>query len=276
MASNKEIKDIYNALVHIHKELSYYYPNLYRGTRSSRANASIKMKQIIDTLGKDVVNWFYRSVIQPMGTGVKEEEDLIVPPVPKHPPPGSTTPATQKKSNVIEELIKVSDLFDKNGSHMLSSKVDNFLERVAAKGDIQCVDEKLDNLLLDVLGNRSVGDIIKFADFLDEVGAYTLSNRIDSMIKDAGEELIKPTDEITLSTRYCPDHVGVQSVRISENTRQCPIDGKTYNYESGYTNYEGQKVPGGSVSSQTPRTSNFGGIPMRIYDSRQNILNRIN
>jgi hypothetical protein len=87
---------------------------------------------------------------------------------------------------------------------------------------------------------------------------------------------IQPSHEGSLSTRYCPDHHGVQAIRISERIYQCPIDGKTYNYGTGYINYQGQIVPGGSVAEQTPNTSDTGGIPMRFYDSRQSILNRIN
>jgi hypothetical protein len=117
-----------------------------------------------------------------------------------------------------------------------------------------------------------VQELIKLADFSDEIGAYELADELDKI----AEEIIQPPSEGTLSTRYCPDHNGVQAVRISERVYQCPIDGKIYNYETGYTNYKGQKVPGGSIAAQTPTTSDFGGIPMRIYDSRQNILNRVN
>jgi hypothetical protein len=69
--------------------------------------------------------------------------------------------------------------------------------------------------------------------------------------------------------------MGVQAARISEHIYQCPLDGKVYNYETGYVNYQGQKVLGGSVAEQTPPTSDFGGIPTQIYDSRQNVINTI-
>lgn len=142
----------------------------------------------------------------------------------------------------------------------------------------------------------SLNNLIKLANYLDKEGLYDLANIIDesilivkkannygflpknrcNKINNKKEEIIKPLNEISLSTRYCPDHNGVQVVRISENIYQCPIDGKKYNYETGYVNYKGQKVPGGSVAMQTPSTSDFGGIPMRIYDSRSDVLNRIN
>ena len=58
-----------------------------------------------------------------------------------------------------------------------------------------------------------------------------------------------------LKTRYCPDHVGVQARRIGETTVQCPIDHKTYDYESGYVLEDGAKVPGGDVALQSQLNS---------------------
>ena len=118
-------------------------------------------------------------------------------------------------------------------------------------------------------------DLVKTADFLDIIGAHELADELDRVAEDINEP-IQHQNEGTLSTRYCPDHNGVQAIRISERIYQCPIDGKVYNYETGYTNYKGQRVPGGSIAAQTPNTSDYGGIPMRFYDSRQTVLNRIN
>lgn len=137
-----------------------------------------------------------------------------------------------------------------------------------------------------------ITDLVKFADWLDENGFYALANKIDvsvGLVKTAEEYgycpqvgkvkensmPVQPPQDGALSTRYCPDHIGVQAVRIDDNTIQCPLDGKEYNYETGYANYEGQIVPGGSVAAQTPMESDFGGIPMRFYDSRSDVLNRI-
>jgi hypothetical protein len=41
--------------------------------------------------------------------------------------------------------------------------------------------------------------------------------------------------------------------RIAQDMVQCPLDKKTYNYAEGYTTEKGEKVPGGSVSEQTPK-----------------------
>jgi len=136
-------------------------------------------------------------------------------------------------------------------------------------------------------------EMLRLASYLDNKGFHKLASKVDrSILKMAnygfiprtrkiGQEIevvepIQQPREGSLSTRYCPDHIGVQTFRVSERTYQCPIDGRIYNYEAGYKNYQGQRVPGGSVAAQTPTTTNYGGIPMRIYDSRQSILNRMN
>jgi hypothetical protein len=177
---------------------------------------------------------------------------------------------TQKSANQIEYLIKFANYLDSNGFYALADKITEVI-------------------ILATQTNES--NLIKFADWLDANGFHALANKID-----AGLELIKtaedygycpqikekedrpplqPLHEGSLSTRYCPDHIGVQAIRIDERTYQCPLDGKEYNYETGYVNYEGQGVPGGSVAAQTPMESNYGGIPMRFYDSRSDVLSRL-
>jgi len=81
--------------------------------------------------------------------------------------------------------------------------------------------------------------------------------------------------EGTLQTRYCPNHIGVQMGRVGESTYQCSIDGKIYNFETGYTDFNGNQVPGGSVAGQTPNSTGYE-IPHRIFDSRSKVLNVVN
>jgi len=136
-------------------------------------------------------------------------------------------------------------------------------------------------------------ELARTADYLDESGFCCLADVMDKaselLVKCATyipkmrsnqepteAEPIQPPREGNLSTRYCPDHVGVQASRIAEHIYQCPLDGKIYNYETGYVNYQGQRVLGGSVAEQTPPTSDFGGTPVQVYDSRQSVLNNIN
>jgi hypothetical protein len=56
--------------------------------------------------------------------------------------------------------------------------------------------------------------------------------------------------EEPLSTRYCPDHAGVSTHRVGEHTVRCALDGKTYNWDEGFTTQKGNKVPGSTVQEQ--------------------------
>lgn len=162
-----------------------------------------------------------------------------------------------------KQLIILADAFDKNNELEKADKIDNII--------------KNENIY---------EELVKFADELDKEKKYKFADKIDEIIKCAfiprfKKELeeraalpIQDPAEGTLSTRYCPDHTGTQSIRVAEHLYQCPLDGKIYNYLSGYTNYKGQQVLGGSVKEQTPANSNFGGVPMMIYDPRANIINK--
>jgi hypothetical protein len=103
-------------------------------------------------------------------------------------------------------------------------------------------------------------DLIKIANDLDEQGLSQYADAIDTVLAKMKENKKKPLSGVKpygatgrLSTRYCPDHPGTQ-VEIIPDSRsvQCPMDGKVYNYLEGYTTYDGQKHPGGSVDKQTP------------------------
>lgn len=132
----------------------------------------------------------------------------------------------------------------------------------------------------------AVRELVALADRLDAEGKHTLADLADraaDMVskfadKDKAESSqppIKPGRLSSLSTRYCPDHHGVQAVRVAERVYQCPIDGRMYDYESGYVNYSGQRVPGGSIANQTPASTPYA-LPQRLFDSRQNIMNTLN
>ena len=77
-----------------------------------------------------------------------------------------------------------------------------------------------------------------------------------------------------LSQRDCPEHIGVMLGRVGPGTYQCPKDGAIFNWETGYTTFDGKQVPGGSVAEQTPSSTGYA-IPHRIFDSREKTLNVI-
>jgi hypothetical protein len=75
--------------------------------------------------------------------------------------------------------------------------------------------------------------------------------------------------EAPLSSRYCPDHPGVQIARIGEHMWQCELDKKAYNFETGFELNNGAKVPGGDVAQQTQGLN----TPFHtIFDTREGRL----
>ena len=75
--------------------------------------------------------------------------------------------------------------------------------------------------------------------------------------------------EQPLSARSCPDHPGAQLQRVGEHMFSCELDHKVYNYETGYTLNNGNKVPGGDVSLQ----SQMGNAPSHtLFDTRDERL----
>nr|BDD46208.1 hypothetical protein 40 [bacterium] len=54
----------------------------------------------------------------------------------------------------------------------------------------------------------------------------------------------------TLSTRYSPDRVGVQSY-LKDGVQVDPITGKEYDWNEGFTTETGEKFPGGSIDLQS-------------------------
>lgn len=75
--------------------------------------------------------------------------------------------------------------------------------------------------------------------------------------------------ESPLSSRYCPDHPGVQIARVGEHLWQCELDKKSYNFETGFELNNGAKVPGGDVSQQTQGLN----MPYHsIFDTREGRL----
>lgn len=216
-------------------------------------------------------------------------------------------PAT---ANLHSDLIKFADDLDRVGLHKFADLVDSIVEtepsellheaEVIYSGLVNAplatwgndVKQKTDELLglINKYKQASVkNNLIKLADYFDRDGFHCLADLMDSTntifdkfgfmprIKkeEKPEAQILPPADGTLSTRYCPDHNGLQAIRIAEYIYQCPVDGKIYNYTNGYINYKGQQVMGGSISNQTPKTTNYGGVPLQYFDPRANVINTI-
>ena len=207
---------------------------------------------------------------------------------------------------VLKELIDYADYLDNNGFKSMASLFDFAINTIAnLKENTDIIKNSDDTRIVlakcaDYLDGRSkdasdiLDRVLKIA-IEDISGRYGPIGQFDRLkhseqvyntkSPDQEQQKRKRNDEpsvkgfgemgITLNTRYCPDHNGVQSVRIGERTYQCPLDKKIYNYETGYTNYKGENIPGGSVANQTPESSDYFAAPSRIFDSRDSLMNPI-
>jgi len=177
--------------------------------------------------------------------------------------------------NIHAEMLNALRMF--SSSAQMPTAMKRLLDQVREFG-LAAHDMK-QSISTPVTASQTIQELVVLADQLDSVGKHVLAEMVDraaEIVNNFDENLpMKPGHKSSLSTRYCPDHVGVQAVRVSECVYQCPVDGRTYDYEGGYTNYRGQRVPGGSIAAQTPMTTPYA-LPQRLFDSRQSVLNTIN
>lgn len=141
-------------------------------------------------------------------------------------------------AEAVDSLKSVADGLDESGNpqmQKLAGVLDEIMLTIAADVDSQKkFKESVDRKIADIKRRMNGGSVEKKA----------------AGVKNAQEHV-----DISLSTRYCPDHPGVQTFRKEENTFQCPLDGKTYDYSKGYTTMNGTSVPGGTVDQQTDMDS---------------------
>lgn len=67
------------------------------------------------------------------------------------------------------------------------------------------------------------------------------------------EDSYVPTEHVAthLSTRYSPDRVGVQAMRVSDGVFQDPYTNKVYDYNEGFKTEDGRDFPPGHAALQT-------------------------
>ncbi len=161
---------------------------------------------------------------------------------------------------VFQKLARVADELDKTGARKEADLIDDFLEKHAKK-DLEteqdkCYDSKHHHSLL-------VREPKKKQERANEGG------------EEHSVKTYKQTNTKSLSTRYCPDHIGVTLARVGDSSYQCPLDGQVYNWEIGWKDQDGVQHPGGSVAAQTPDSTGYE-APHRLFDSRDSVINRIN
>lgn len=289
-----------DGLVHTQYTLKYYYPKMFQGTAAQREAAKRVMWQAINNaLGSMIqltknqlmnqpqaqtqnqqqqqqqqqsktsaqVEWLIKMAEEADSREEYELADML----------DNIAQSLNRDAghvDVLEKLAEIADQLDMTGRKDLADKMDDILQR--SNDNVSAINDLIEmaNILDDDDQPELASSIDHIASLISTASDYSFLKNIK--VAEDGEDIEPPPIESRskghLSSRYCPDHRGVQAARVAEGTYQCPIDGKVYNYQSGYKNYKGQLIPGGSVAEQTPTTSNYG-IPMRFYDSRQSILN---
>jgi len=149
-------------------------------------------------------------------------------------------PALKKMASVLDELL-LTIAAPKEQSAEQKAYSENRIEELHKK--YQGNKDQLDVI------NR-VGDSVKAIDKSNFIKHYEIN-------------------EHSLNTRSCPQHPGAQLARVGESQYRCELDGKVYDWRTGYTLDDGTKVPGGDVALQTRDLhTNFHSI----FDDRQGRL----
>lgn len=163
----------------------------------------------------------------------------------------------------LEGLATIATAFDASNDPELkkqASVIDELLLTIAAPKNYLSEKKVAEDKKIDDIAN-------KYKNYVNsELDDYSKIADVKKAIEDSGMTKEYRILEFPLSTRYCPEHPGTQVARIGEDTWQCEMDKKVYNFESGFDLYNGSKVPGGDVANQTDLTNVN---TYSIFDSRE-------
>ncbi len=171
----------------------------------------------------------------------------------------------------LEEMAAIAASFDESGDPMLEKQaavLDEILMTLSTPKDYVFNFKRAENDKLDTLKKKykapseELSENIGVKEALDALKKSTIYSK---------PNLTKRPLQNALSARSCPDHAGAQMARIGEGIFQCALDHRTYDYNSGHTLLDGTKVPGGSISEQTPKYHEDGHFMFDNRDSRLGI-----
>jgi hypothetical protein len=198
--------------------------------------------------------------------GAREEADLI--------------------DNMLKEVITMRSKVDQAvvaiepGVNTVLNQLSNLADRLDGAGVVEAAN------MLDDFIKKTAEDVMKWKEEnnkTEQSKRYDTKYHHEQQIREPKKEqervdregrkehhvkTYQQTNAVALSTRYCPEHIGCSLVRVGEGIFQCSLDGALYNWEAGWTDYAGNKHPGGSVAGQTPGSSDYA-VPHRVFDSRE-------
>lgn len=144
------------------------------------------------------------------------------------------------ETEVVEGLLKVATLLDTNGDLEGMTYVENLLSLFTMK---------------EAKKEEKKGDVPLY-----DVATIEKEKRDYPKVEEPAP---------TLSTRHCPDHRGVNLMRIADNSYQCQLDHRVYNWNQGFTDDEGNKYKAAPIRSvDFPETSS------KLFENRQMALSK--
>ena len=165
----------------------------------------------------------------------------------------------------IDELAEIAYAFDASGDENLrkqASVIDELLLTIAAPPNAYAERKDLQD-------NRAEELSKKYKENSKQINKFNNAEVNDAINKSKLTSKVRIMEE-PLSSRYCPDHAGVQIARVGEHVWQCELDKKIYNFETGFTLNDGTQVPGGDVALQTDSdTAEYH----TMFDTRDGRLN---
>lgn len=168
-------------------------------------------------------------------------------------------------SESIESVANLAAALDSSGDPELqkqASVLDELLLSIAAPPNAASQIKQLQD-------NRLVALKQKYEAPREELHKTNMIDRAEKAIEKSDMTKRLAILEAPLSSRYCPDHPGVQIARVGEHMWQCEMDKKTYNFDSGFELINGTKVPGGDVAQQTQGLN----VPYHaLFDTREGRL----
>ena len=174
---------------------------------------------------------------------------------------------TNINSESISELADVAYAFDKSedpGLKRMASVIDELLLTIASPPNYMAEKKAAEDRKTDILKE-------KYFHPQEKLKELNKASEAEKAIKDSPVSKEYKILEFGLSSRYCPDHPGAQVARVGEHQWQCSLDKKVYNFDTGFTMANGNKVPGGDVSEQTKLPMNESN---NIFDTRESRLGR--
>ena len=168
----------------------------------------------------------------------------------------------------LDDLANIAAAFDSSDNPDLkkqASVIDELLLTIAASPDALSSRQSLIDAEIDGAKKK----------FQEPKPKYNPDDKKIADAKEAIEESGMTKNyrvlEAPLSGRGCPDHAGTPIARVGENSWQCPLDGKIYNFELGFELENGDKVPGSSVANQSLLDDR---PQFAAFETRQSRLNR--